>query len=97
MLAISPPGVATFGRIKLEIPTCQIRARKNGLTLLLLPRQRILRLATLVGIHFERTGLKIWMYHCSGIFLSAKEQVFSSGPRRLTLQIRRHGEFPSTI
>src|SRR5690349_20105409 len=95
--AISLPGVATFGRIKLEILTCPIRARRNGLTLPLLPRQRILRLAILVGIPFEQTGLRIWTCHYSVIFLSASAEVFSSGPKHSTLRIRQHGEFRSTI
>src|ERR1700731_359234 len=96
MSAISLLGAATFERIKLEILTCQIRAQVGGLTPRLLPRRRRLRLAILVGIHFERTGLRIWMYQCSGIFLLPKEEVFSSGRRRLTSQTRRRGEFRST-
>src|SRR5438132_7318934 len=94
---ISPPGVATFERIKLEILTCQIRAQRNGLTPPLLLRPTRLHLAIPAGIHFERTGLRIWICHCSGIFPSAREEVFSSGPRDSMLQIHQHGEFRSTI
>src|SRR6266705_2295411 len=90
-------GVATFGRIKLEILTCQIRARRNGLTLPPLPRQRLLRLALLAGIRFERTGLRIWTCHYSVIFLSGSAEVFSSGPKHSTLPIRQHGDFRSTM
>src|SRR6266852_2729022 len=91
------PGLATFERIKSAILTCQIRARRNGLTLPLLPRQRILRLAILAGIHCEQTGLRIWTCHYSVIFLSAKGEVFSSEPKHLMLQIHQHGGFRSTI
>ena len=98
------PNVGNFdpgsGNVRANVvgdPNLGNPSTRNGLTPPLLPRQRLLRLAILVGIHFERTGWRIWTYHCSGIFPSAKQEAFSSGPRRSTLQIRPHGEFRSTI
>src|SRR5258707_10125640 len=91
------PGAATFGRIKLEILTWEIRARRNGLTRPPLPRQRRLRSAPPAEIRCERTGLRIWTCHYSVIFLSASAEVFSSELRHSTLPIHPHGEFRSTI
>src|ERR1041385_3527421 len=92
MSEISLPGVATFERIKLEILTCQIRARRRGLTLPLLPRQRLLRLAIPAGIHFEQTGLRIWTCRYSVISRLASAEVFSLGPKHSTLLTPQHGE-----